>query len=789
MRVFADLQLHSPYSRATSKNMNLKELAHFASMKGLNLVGTGDCTHPDWRKEIRTDLQDVPGSGLYRLRDGTVHVQYMITGEVNTTFQLGEKSRRIHHCLLVPSIESADAVSDRLAKYGNLASDGRPTLRATAPELVDEVLEADGQCVIFPAHAWTPWFSLFGANNGFNSLIDCYQDRSDKIFALETGMSCYDERTDVLTNRGWKRVYDVDYHDEVCTLNLESETIEFQKPVDVFVYDYHGVMYELKTQRVDLLVTPNHRLVYRPCDFRRRRDLRLGDARALFRKSKRLKKDGAWRGVDGETFLIPGTQVRHGSRHYSGVRTVNEMHLPVIPWLKFFGFWVAEGWVTKARNEYSVYLSNGSLKLLTQMRQILKTLGFNPIVAKDRTGYRLRMRDAQLFDYLKQFSGAANKFVPDDVKSLSRNLLRIFFEWYIRGDGRRYGRNKKGLSATTISVRLRDDLQEIALKLGMSAYFKLHRKKGTLFFSPSGGKNYRQSEDSWTIYFIRKNEPIVIPSKLNDSNRTERWSSYGGIVSCVSVPNKTVYVRRNGVPVWSGNSDPGMNWRLSQLDRLCLVSNSDAHSAWPWRLGREANVFHLEHLTYHNLVDAIRDKDPKRFLFTIETSPAYGKYHWTGHRECQVSMSARDALRLEDKCPKCGKKMTRGVEERIEELADRPEGYMPKNAIGYRHLLPLSEIIAIVVGDVKPGSMKVWDKYNMLVGKFGSEYSVMLDVPEDQLLQVAGPEISGAILRVRNDDIFVEPGYDGVYGKLDLKKPAPTKKTAGLDLNSLSSST
>src|SRR5438477_7303668 len=80
MRVFADLQLHSPYSRATSKNMNLKELAHFASMKGLNLVGTGDCTHPDWRKEIRTDLQDVPGSGLYRLRDGTVHVQYMITG-------------------------------------------------------------------------------------------------------------------------------------------------------------------------------------------------------------------------------------------------------------------------------------------------------------------------------------------------------------------------------------------------------------------------------------------------------------------------------------------------------------------------------------------------------------------------------------------------------------------------------------------------------------------------------------------------------------------------------------
>ena len=739
-------------------------------MKGLNIVGTGDFTHPEWRNEISKDLQDVADSGLYTLRDSTLQVQYMLTGEVNTTFHFNEKSRRIHHCLLAPSIESAKAVSDRLAKHGNLVSDGRPTLRVTAPELVDEVLEADSQCVIFPAHAWTPWFSLFGANSGFDSFIECYQDRSDKIFALETGMSCYDERTDVLTNRGWKRVHEVEYHDEVCTLNLESETIEFQRPNGVFVSDYNGIMYELKTQRVDLLVTPNHRLVYRPCDFRHQRDLRLGDARALFGKSKRLKKDGTWRGVDSETFLIPGIRVKHGSRHYSGVRTVKEMHIPIIPWLKFFGFWIAEGWVTKSRSEYSVYLSNSSLKLLSQMGQILKTFGFNPIVAKDRNGYRLRVRDAQLFDYLKQFSGASNKFVPDNVKSLSRNLLRIFFEWYIRGDGHRYGRNRKGLYATTISVHLRDDLQEIALKLGMSAYFKLHRKKGTLLSSLSGEKDYRQNDDSWTIYFIRKNEPAVIPSMINDSNRTEKWASYTGIVSCVSVPNKTVYVRRNGVPVWSGNSDPPMNWRISQLDRLCLVSNSDAHSAWPWRLGREANVFDLEHPTYDNLIGAISDKDPRRFLFTIETSPTYGKYHWTGHRECQISMSGSDARKLNDKCPKCGKRMTQGVEERVEELADRPDGYVPKNAIGYRHLLPLSEIIAMVIGEVNPGSTKVWDKYNLLVGKFGSEYSVMLDVPEDELLRVAGPEISIAILRARNDDIFVEPGYDGVYGKLDLNK-------------------
>jgi DNA helicase-2/ATP-dependent DNA helicase PcrA len=147
-------------------------------------------------------------------------------------------------------------------------------------------------------------------------------------------------------------------------------------------------------------------------------------------------------------------------------------------------------------------------------------------------------------------------------------------------------------------------------------------------------------------------------------------------------------------------------------------------------------------------------------------------------------MSARDAWKLDDKCPKCGKKMTRGVEERIEQLADRPEGYVPKNAIGYRHLLPLSEIIAMVIGEVNPGSTKVWDMYNILVGKFGSEYSVMLDVSEEQLVPAAGPEISSAILRVRNDDAFVEPGYDGVYGKLDLRKAPPIKKSTALGLES-----
>ena len=110
------------------------------------------------------------------------------------------------------------------------------------------------------------------------------------------------------------------------------------------------------------------------------------------------------------------------------------------------------------------------------------------------------------------------------------------------------------------------------------------------------------------------------------------------------------------------SSDPPMNWRLSAIDRFALVSNSDCHSSWPWRIGREANVFELERLTYDEVVDSIRKKDAKRFRFTIETDPAYGKYHLTGHRNCEVSRSPHEAMKFGNLCPICRKNLTKGVE-------------------------------------------------------------------------------------------------------------------------------
>jgi uncharacterized protein (TIGR00375 family) len=219
-----------------------------------------------------------------------------------------------------------------------------------------------------------------------------------------------------------------------------------------------------------------------------------------------------------------------------------------------------------------------------------------------------------------------------------------------------------------------------------------------------------------------------------------------------------------------------MNWRLSKLDRFALVSNSDCHSFWPWRIGREANVFELEKFAYSEVIGAIKTNDSSRFKFTIETDPAYGKYHWTGHRNCKVSLSPQDAKKFSNICPVCRRKLTKGVEQRVEELADRPLNFKRDGAPGFLRLLPLSEIIAAVLGTESPATQAVWRNYNLLVEKFGNEYTVLIDAPMDALATVVDAPIAQAIVKVRDGTAKVTPGYDGVYGQLFLGADAPAVK-------------
>jgi uncharacterized protein (TIGR00375 family) len=236
-------------------------------------------------------------------------------------------------------------------------------------------------------------------------------------------------------------------------------------------------------------------------------------------------------------------------------------------------------------------------------------------------------------------------------------------------------------------------------------------------------------------------------------------SGFDSLEECYGDQAKRIFAIETGL-----SSDPPMNWRLSSLDSVALVSNSDAHSPNPWRLGREANVFDLPRFSYAELFGAIRARDPRTFLFTVEVDPAYGKYHFTGHRRCGVSLPPGDALKLGNRCPKCGKPLTVGVLQRVEELSDRPEGYVPRGAVPYRRLLPLYEVISYATGVRRLYARRVLEQQDALIRAFGSEFSVLLEASHEELAKAAGTAVADAVLMSREGRVGVTPGFDGEYG-------------------------
>jgi len=187
MRLFADLHIHSRFSRATSKSLDLKALADGARTKGIKVIGTGDFTHPSWFEEIRTELKD-DGSGLF-VHPDYKDISFMLTAEISTIYKQGDKTRKVHHLIGAPDIAAVSRINHALEKIGNIKSDGRPIIGMSSRNLLELVLTASNDAFIIPAHIWTPWFSVLGSKSGFDSIKECYLDLSDHIFACETGLS------------------------------------------------------------------------------------------------------------------------------------------------------------------------------------------------------------------------------------------------------------------------------------------------------------------------------------------------------------------------------------------------------------------------------------------------------------------------------------------------------------------------------------------------------------------------------------------------------------------------
>ncbi len=406
--MIADLHIHSRYSRATSKEMMIPKIAEYAKLKGINLVATGDFTHPEWLKQLKANLEEA-GNGIYQ-HGG---VKFILNVEVNNIYTKKGKLRRLHNLIFAPDFATVEKINSYLTKYGKLASDGRPILSLDSLEMFKALLDISSDIMLIPAHIWTPWFSMFGSNSGFDTIDECFGDLKDDIFAMETGLS----------------------------------------------------------------------------------------------------------------------------------------------------------------------------------------------------------------------------------------------------------------------------------------------------------------------------------------------------------------------------SDPAMNWRLSVLDNYTLVSNSDAHS--PSRLGREVNVF-KEDLDYFQLRDVLKQKDKSRFLYTIEFYPEEGKYHYDGHRKCDVRLSPKEARFNNNLCPVCSRSLTIGVLHRVESLSDRDEGFVPDSSIPYKKMIPLEEIIAEAKGCGRD-TVGVKNEYRRLCGIFGNEFEILLHASADELKNNADERIALAVERVRRGDLIINPGYDGEFGTVRIfEEQKPKESQLGL---------
>lgn len=405
--MIADLHIHSRFSMATSKEGTPENLDFWARKKGISLIGTGDFTHPVWREELKERLVS-EGNGLYRLRDAYVKeesrkfpgegTRFVVSGEISSIYKKNGKTRKVHNVILLPSLEAADAMAQRLEKIGNIHSDGRPILGLDSHDLLEMMLDVCPEGILIPAHIWTPHFSVLGAKSGFDSVEECFEELAPYIHALETGLS----------------------------------------------------------------------------------------------------------------------------------------------------------------------------------------------------------------------------------------------------------------------------------------------------------------------------------------------------------------------------SDPAMNWRISKLDRYQLVSNSDAHS--PSKLGREANLLDID-CSYEGLYRAIQTGEGLEG--TVEFFPEEGKYHFDGHRKCGVSLSPVEAERLGGICPVCGKKLTMGVDHRVEQLADRAEGFVKKDGKKYESLVPLPEVISACMG-YSTASKKVQGCFEQMIQTLGTEFDILRNVPSEDIKSCAGERIAEGIENVRTGNVKRIPGYDGEYGKIEL---------------------
>ena len=392
-------------------------------------------------------------------------------------------------------------------------------------------------------------------------------EKSDRLRIGWLGGSCMTPDTEILTNEGWKRFDTLNQTEMVATLNPNTNELEYHKPTGYICEPFEGELNCSKNGLVEYEVTPNHNMYASVAKSltHKKLDLELIQSEKIHGKNFHIKKDAIWVGKEEEYFVLPMlneyAEFEENENHIDKLiskKRYNRLsekygydkNIDMDNWLEFFGFWMAEGWTSKTNGLHQVGIAqtkdNG---YLSYMYELLIKMGFKPTYTKDKK--QVRVFDKMLWEYLSNFGNAYDKFVPKEILNLSSRQLTIFLDWFIKGDGHIENNKYTRTRAFTCSPSLANNLQEIALKTGISATIT-NRGKRT---SEIKGRAIKSQYDSLVVNFTKhhstskhnKNTPLI-----KTENQYNRY--YKGNVYCVEVKNHIIYVRRNGKAMWIGNS-------------------------------------------------------------------------------------------------------------------------------------------------------------------------------------------------------------------------------------------
>ena len=817
MQFIADFHLHSKYSRATSPQMNLENLDKWAKTKGIKILGTGDFTHPEWFRGLKEKLEPAE-PGLFKLKNSDSETRFILTVEISNVYSKAGKVRKIHNLIFSPSFEIAEKINTHLGWIGNLKADGRPILGLDAKELAKIVLNISEDCLIVPAHCLLPDTYLH-SNPGVRKIKDIsigdkvytHKGRLKKVKQVYTRFykgPIYNIKP-YNFNIGLKTTEEHPFHVIKSYKDCKNCTHTICKPACSY-YQKRGCSHPYfkkyqpqwiqakEVERGDVLIFPRLNGVIKD-----KKEIKLSDY--LSKKQFKVFQN-----------KIACTQGRIDKKLNNVIKIDKDF-------CRLVGYYISEGY-TDNRDSISFCFNRNEKKYIKDVKFLMREIfGLSsPRIYKRKNADSIEIIYfskilAEIFGELfynhPTIKRAHAKFLPSWTLNLPlEKQVEIFKGWW-RGD-----------TGCTSSRELMNQMKIILLRLGIIPSISMQSKKdfnekyihkignrviqaqhtqlifhGLSFFQDLFGllkdpcfnkKRFKTKltrrhgwMDEKCIYIpvrdieIENYEGKVYNLEVEGDNSylsefaavhncMTPWfgifgskSGFDSIEECFGDYSKYIFALETGL-----SADPSNIWRIPDGRKVALISNSDSHS--PSHIGREANVFDTE-ISYPAIIKAIKEKGPQKFLYTIEFFPQEGKYHYDGHRMCGISLSPAESKKYNNICPNCGRPLTIGVLNRVDLLADRPEGFKPVASIPFKSLVPLAEIIADALG-VMAGAKQVEEEYKNLIKKFGNEFKILLDVSRQDLESITLPEIAEGIIRVRGGRVNIEPGYDGVYGKIRI---------------------